>query len=122
MAFKTVLEALFSTDYLTYTKKFPSCQSYFQHSKNAHQKQRQSYYVSEKFLSEERGVDLKNRIMSIGLDQHLHIPSFETFLLDQGRVIESNSILITLFWKRTITNIQGQHLINLHEEDDSKKF
>ena len=53
---------------------------------------------TENFLSEERGIDWKSRVMSVGLDQHLHIPSFEIFLLDQGRIIESNSILITLFW------------------------
>lgn len=58
--------------------------------------------------------------MSFGLGQH-H-PHSEVFSLDQGRVIKNNSILITLlFWGDTI-NIQDQHLVNLHEEDDSKKF
>lgn len=48
--------------------------------------------LTEDFLSEERGIDLKNRRIGFGLDQYLHILYFEIFLLDQGRVIKSNSI------------------------------
>lgn len=59
--------------------------------------------------------------MSFGLGQH-H-PHSEIFPLDQGRVIKNNSILITLFFGGGDTiNIQDQYLVNLHEEDDSKKF
>lgn len=59
--------------------------------------------------------------MSFGLDQYLHtVPILRYVFWIKGRVLKSNSILITPFGKNII-NIQYQYLINLHEEDDGKK-